>query len=83
VPLILPIAREFGVHPVHLAIIFLTNLELGYLTPPIGINLILSSFRFKQPVTKLYKATMPFWFLIFLGLMLITYIPALSLMWVK
>jgi tripartite ATP-independent transporter DctM subunit len=83
VPLILPIAKEFGVHPVHLAIIFLTNLELGYLTPPLGINLILSSFRFKRPVTDLYKASVPFWFLLFLGLMLITYLPWLSLLWVK
>lgn len=81
VPLIIPIALDFGVDPVHLAIIFLTNLEIGYLTPPVGINLFLSSFRFKKPITELYKAVIPF-ILILLGcLLLITYIPQLSLFW--
>ena len=55
VPLIIPIANDFGVDPIHLAIIFLANLEIGYLTPPVGINLFIASFRFKQPITKLYK----------------------------
>ena len=81
VPLILPIAEEFGVHPIHLAIIFLTNLEIGFLTPPIGINLFISSLKFKVPVIHLYKATFPYVLLLFLALMLITYIPALSLFW--
>ncbi len=83
VPLIVPIANEFGVHPVHLAMIFLTNLEIGYITPPVGINLFISSFRFKKPITSLYKASFPFLILLLIALIIITYVPALSLMWVK
>ncbi|EQC46757.1 TRAP transporter, DctM subunit [Bacteriovorax sp. BSW11_IV] len=83
VPLIVPIANEFGVHPVHLAIIFLTNLEIGYITPPVGINLFISSFRFKRPVTELYKSSLPFLFLLLFALVIITYIPQLSLFWVE
>lgn len=79
VPLITPIAAEFGVDPVHLAIIFLTNLEIGYITPPVGINLFISSFRFKKPVTELYKATIPYLILLVLALGVITYVPQLSL----
>ena len=82
VPLIIPIANEFGVHPVHLAIIFLTNLEIGYITPPVGINLFISSSRFNKPVTYLYKATLPYLFLLLIALILITYIPQLSLFWI-
>lgn len=81
VPLILPIAAEFGVHPIHLAIIFLTNLEIGYMTPPVGINLFISSFRFDKPILTLYKASVPFLILLFIALMLITYIPDLTLVW--
>ena len=81
VPLIIPIAQEFDVNPIHLAIIFLTNLEIGYITPPVGINLFISSFRFKRPVTELYKAAGPFLFLLLFALLLITYIPELSLIW--
>lgn len=83
VPLIIPIAEEFGVHPIHLAIIFLTNLEIGYITPPVGINLFISSFRFKKPVTELYKASFPFLLLLLVALVIITYIPALSLFMVE
>ncbi len=79
VPLIVPIAKEFGVDPIHLAIIFLTNLEIGYITPPVGINLFISSFRFKRPITELYKASMPFFFLLLIALIIITYVPSLSL----
>lgn len=82
VPLIVPIANEFGIHPVHLAIIFLTNLEIGYLTPPVGLNLFISSFRFKKPVTQIYKASIPFLILLLIGLVLVTYIPFISLMWI-
>lgn len=82
VPLIIPIATEFGVHPVHLAIIFLLNLEIGFITPPVGINLFISSFRFKRPVTELYRASIPFLILSLLVLMVVTYIPELSLFWV-
>jgi C4-dicarboxylate transporter DctM subunit len=83
VPLIVPIATEFGVHPIHLAIIFLTNLEIGYITPPVGINLFISSFRFKRPVTELYRASFPYLLLLLFALIIITYVPELSLMWVK
>lgn len=79
VPLITPIAAEFGVDPLHLAIIFLTNLEIGYITPPVGINLFISSFRFKKPITELYRASFPFLLLLIFALVIITYVPALSL----
>ncbi len=82
VPLIVPIANEFGVNPIHLAMIFLTNLEIGYITPPVGINLFISSFRFKRPVTYLYKSTFPYLILLLIALMVITYFPALSLVFV-
>lgn len=79
VPLITPIAAEFGVDPIHLAIIFLTNLEIGYITPPVGINLFISSFRFKRPITELYRASFPFLLLLLFALVIITYVPSLSL----
>ncbi len=79
VPLITPIAAEFGVDPIHLAIIFLTNLEIGYITPPVGINLFISSFRFKKPITELYRASFPFLILMLFALVIITYVPELSL----
>lgn len=82
VPLIVPIATEFGVHPIHLAIIFLTNLEIGYITPPVGINLFISSFRFKRPLTELYSASWPYFCLLVFALLIVTYVPALSLFWV-
>ena len=77
--LIVPIAASFGVNMVHLGIIFLTNLEIGYSTPPVGINLFIASSRFSEPVVKLYRATLPFLGLRLAGLLLITYFPALSL----
>jgi TRAP-type C4-dicarboxylate transport system permease large subunit len=79
VPLIVPIAINFGVDPVHLGIIFLANLGIGYSTPPVGMNLFIASFRFEQPVLKLYVATIPFLIILLIALMLITYIPELSL----
>ena len=79
VPLIAPVAHGFGVDPVHLGIVFLTNLEIGYLTPPVGLNLFISSFRFQEPVLKLYSASVPFLLLMLLALVVITYAPALSL----
>lgn len=81
VPLILPIAEEFGIHPIHLAMIFLTNLEIGYITPPVGINLFISSFRFDKSVVELYKVAIPYLILLVIALILITYIPWLSLLW--
>jgi len=79
VPLITPIAINFGVDPVHLGIIFLANLGIGYSTPPVGMNLFIASFRFEKPILKLYVATIPFLIILLIALMLITYIPELSL----
>jgi len=79
VPLIVPIAQSFDVNMVHLGIIFLTNLEIGYSTPPVGINLFIASSRFSEPVLRLYRATLPFLGLRLTGLLIITYFPALSL----
>jgi TRAP-type C4-dicarboxylate transport system permease large subunit len=79
VPLITPIAAQFGVHPLHLGVIFLTNLEIGYSTPPVGLNLFLGSLRFDRPVTDIYRASWPFLVVLLLALLVITYIPELSL----
>ena len=79
VPLILPIAVGYGVHPVHLGIIFLANLQIGYFTPPIGMNLFISSYRFKKPILQLYAAWWPFMVVLWIALMVITYVPFLSL----
>jgi len=79
VPIIMPIALKYGVDPVHLGMIFLTNLEVGYLHPPLGLNLFIASFRFKKSLYELYLATFPFLVLVVLALLLITYVPFLSL----
>jgi tripartite ATP-independent transporter DctM subunit len=79
VPLITPIALRFGVDPVHLGVIFLANLGIGYSTPPVGMNLFIASFRFEKPVLKLYVATLPFLIILLVALLLITYIPEMSL----
>lgn len=78
-PLIIPIAASFGVHPVHLGIIFLVNMGIGYVTPPVGLNLFIANIRFREPIYKLYKAAIPFVILLLLVLLAITYIPQLSL----
>ena len=83
VPLITPIAKEFGVDPIHLGIIFLTNLEIGYSTPPVGINLFISSSRFNKPIFSVYRASFPFLGILAIGLMIITYFPQLSLFLVE
>ena len=75
VPLIAPLAAHFGIDPIHLAIIFIANLELGYITPPVGMNLFLSSYRFKKDMPTVYKATMPYFFIRLIGVLFITYIP--------
>ena len=80
VPLITPVAARFGIDPVQLGIIFLANLESGYLTPLIGMNLCLSAYRFKQPMTTVYRATLPVYLILLAGVLLITYVPALT-MW--
>ncbi len=79
VPLITPLALKFGVDPVHLGVIFLANLGIGYNTPPVGLNLFIASSRFDRPMVSLYRATLPFLVLHLLALLLITYWPPLSL----
>ncbi len=78
VPLILPLGDLFGIHPVHLGIIFLANLELGYLTPPVGLNLFLASYRFEKPLTRIYGNVIPFFLVLLVTVILITYIPWIS-----
>jgi C4-dicarboxylate transporter DctM subunit len=79
VPLLLPVAIGYGIDPVHLGIIFLANMQIGYFTPPVGMNLFIASFRFNRPVAQLYRSTLPFFFLLFGCVLIITYWPALSL----
>ncbi|WP_459923763.1 TRAP transporter large permease [Desulfatiferula olefinivorans] len=79
VPLILPLAQAYGVHPVHLGIIFLANMEIGYSTPPVGMNLFIAALRFDRPILSLYRSTLPFILILIGCLLLITYLPVLSL----
>jgi len=79
VPLTMPLAAKFGINPIHLGIIFLANLGIGYNTPPVGLNLFIASSRLDQPVMHLYKATLPFLALLIIALLIITYWPPLSL----
>ena len=79
VPLIAPLGAYFGIDPVHLAIIFIANLELGFLTPPVGMNLFLAAYRFDEDMPKIYRATLPFFLVRLLAVGLITYIPVLTL----
>ena len=79
IPLIVPLALRFGVDPVHLGIIFLANMQIGYFTPPIGMNLFIASYRFKKPITELYRAALPFMAVLLIALIVITYVPELSL----
>lgn len=79
IPLLLPVAVGFGIDPVHLGIIFLANMQIGYCTPPVGMNLFMASYRFKKPITELYVATWPFIVVLMVAVLLITYVPWLSL----
>jgi tripartite ATP-independent transporter DctM subunit len=79
VPLLTPIAQAYGIDPIHLGIIFLTNLEIGASLPPLGINLFIAGMRFERPVLKLYAASLPFIAILLLALGVITYLPWLSL----
>ena len=79
VPLLLPVAIGYGIDPVHLGIIFLANMQIGYFTPPVGMNLFIASYRFEKPVMQLYRATWPFFILLMTTVLIITYLPALSL----
>ncbi len=79
VPLILPIAAGYDVHPVHLGIVFLAAMQLGYLTPPVGLNLFIASYRFEKPIMHVYSATFPFLVILMFSVILITFFPELSL----
>jgi tripartite ATP-independent transporter DctM subunit len=81
VPLILPLATRYGIDPLHLGVIFLANLEIGYSTPPVGINLFIASQRFGKTIVTLFKSTLPYLMIMLLWLLMITYIPELSLWW--
>jgi len=78
VPLIAPLGMAFGVDPVHLGIIFIANLELGFLTPPVGVNLFLASYRFEKPMTEVTRAVLPFLAILAVGVLVITYVPWLT-----
>jgi C4-dicarboxylate transporter DctM subunit len=78
VPLIIPMAAAYGIHPVHLGIIFLANLELGYLTPPVGLNLYLASYRFSQPLATVVRNVIPFLLVQLVSVLVITYWPGMT-----
>jgi C4-dicarboxylate transporter DctM subunit len=79
VPLILPVAMQYGVDPVHLGIVFLATMQLGYITPPVGLNLFIASYRFERPVVELYLSTLPFFFFLLISVTIIAFWPGLSL----
>ena len=79
IPLILPMAVGYGIHPIHLGIIFLANMQIGYFTPPVGMNLFIASYRFRKPVTELYTSTIPFMFILMAAVLVITYWPELTM----
>jgi tripartite ATP-independent transporter DctM subunit len=83
VPLILPVAAGFGVDPIHLGMIFLANMQIGYCTPPVGMNLFIASYRFDKPIVLLYRAALPFLAILLLTVLIITYWPWLSLVLVR
>lgn len=79
VPLMLPVAVSYGIHPVHLGIVFLANMQIGYFTPPVGMNLFISSYRFEKPIMDIYRSTIPFMLVLLTAVLIITYWPELSL----
>jgi tripartite ATP-independent transporter DctM subunit len=83
VPLIKPVALQVGIDPIHLAMIFLVNLQIGYITPPVGLSLFIASFRFNKPIIELYRASVPFLIILLIALLIITYFPQLSLFLLK
>jgi len=82
-PILLPVALGYGIHPIHLGIIFLANMQIGYFTPPVGMNLFIASYRFKKPVLELCVSIIPFFFILLSAVLIITYWPGLSLMLVQ
>ena len=83
VPLILPVAAQYGMNPVHLGIVFLAAMELGYLTPPVGLNLFIASHRFQRDITEIYWATQPFLLVLLVAVLIIAFWPGLSLLLVQ
>jgi tripartite ATP-independent transporter DctM subunit len=83
VPLILPIANQFGIHPVHLGMVFLATMQLGYITPPVGLNLFIASYRFERSITSLYTATLPWFFFLLISVAIIAFWPQLSLVLIR
>lgn len=83
VPLILPIAAGYGVNEVHLGIVFLAAMQLGYLTPPVGLNLFIASYRFDKSIMHVYSATLPFLLILMLSVILITFLPQMSLLFLS
>lgn len=79
VPLILPVATQFGVDPVHLGIVFLATMQVGYITPPVGLNLFIAGYRFNRPIVTVYLSTLPFFVFLMIAVALIAFWPALSL----
>ena len=79
VPMVAPMAVAYAVDPVHLGVIFLANLQLGYITPPVGVNLFLAAYRFKEPLIRIYRSTLAYFFILLVVVLLITYVPALTL----
>jgi tripartite ATP-independent transporter DctM subunit len=83
VPLLLPLAAGYGIEPIHLGMIFLANMQIGYCTPPVGMNLFIASYRFDKPIVTLYRATLPWLLILFACVLLITYWPWLSMVLVQ
>lgn len=83
VPLILPVALSYDISPIHLGVIFLANMQIGYFTPPVGMNLFIASYRFEKPVTELYRAAVPFMIVLLIAVLIITYVPELSTILLK
>jgi len=80
VPLLLPIAAQYEINPIHLGIVFLSAMQLGYLTPPVGINLFIASYRFEKSIISVYSSTIPFFLILFLSVILIAYWPSIVLL---
>ncbi len=83
VPLMLPVAIKYGIDPVHLGIIFLANMQIGYFTPPVGMNLFIAGYRFNKPIIDIYRATIPFMLVLLIAVLIITYWPWLSLVFIS
>jgi TRAP-type C4-dicarboxylate transport system permease large subunit len=83
VPLITPLGAAFGIDPIHLGILFLTNLQLGYLMPPVGENLFISAYRFDKPIGEIYRACIPMILIFSAATLLVTYVPWLTLVFVR